>query len=79
MLSNDEQQIFIAVWEGKKEMAYLMTHSPICYSFQLEARDILYAISHKQDSTHHSLCYTSCEALAGTKIAQWVHHEGLIQ
>ena len=26
-----------------------------------------------QDNTYHGLCYTSCGALAGTRIAQWVH------
>ena len=29
------------------------------YSFRLTARVILYAPSHRQDSTYHSLCYTS--------------------
>ena len=28
------------------------------YSFQLVARVLLYAQSHRQDSTYHSLCYT---------------------
>ena len=27
----------------------------------------IYASSHRQDSTYHSLCYTSCGALAGTR------------
>ena len=27
-------------------------------------RDLLYAPSHRQDSTYHNLCYTSCGALA---------------
>ena len=31
------------------------------------ASDILYAPSHRQDSTYHSLCYTSRGALAGTR------------
>ena len=39
----------------------------IGYSFRLVARVLLYAPSHRQDSTYHSLCYTSCGALAGTK------------
>ena len=39
----------------------------IGYSFRLAARVILYAPSHRQDSTYHGLCYTSRE------IAQWVH------
>ena len=37
------------------------------YSFQLAARVHLYASSHRQDSTYHSLCYTSRGALAGTR------------
>ena len=43
------------------------------YSFRLTARVLLYAPSHRQDSTYHSLCYTSCGSLAGTEIPQWVH------
>ena len=36
------------------------------YSFRLAARVILYAPSHRQDITYHSLCYTSHGALDGT-------------
>ena len=43
------------------------------YSFRLTARVILYALSHIQDNTYHSLCYTSRGPLAGREIAQWVH------
>ena len=39
----------------------------IDYSFRLTARDLLYAPSHRQDKTHHGLCYTSRGALAGTR------------
>ena len=39
----------------------------IGYSFRLTARILLYAPSHRQDSTYHSLCYTSHGALAGTR------------
>ena len=39
----------------------------IGYSFRLTARVLLYAQSHKQDSTYHCLCYTSRGALAGTR------------
>ena len=39
----------------------------IGYSFQLAARVLLYAPSHRQDSTYHGLCYTSRGALAGTR------------
>ena len=37
----------------------------IGYSYRLTARVLLYAPSHRQDSTYHCLCYTSCGALAG--------------
>ena len=37
------------------------------YSFQLGARVLLYASSHRQDNTYHSLCYTSHGTLAGTR------------
>ena len=33
------------------------------YSFQLAARDLLYAQSHR----HDSICYTNCGSLAGTR------------
>ena len=39
----------------------------IGYSFRLTARVLLYAPSHRQDSTYDSLCYTSRAALAGTR------------
>ena len=37
------------------------------YSFRLTARVLLYAPSHREDSTYHSLWYTSRGALAGTR------------
>ena len=47
----------------------------IGYSFWLTARVLLYAPSHRQDNTYHSLCYTSRGALAGTRNSSmgWVH------
>ena len=39
----------------------------IGYSYRLTARVLLYVPSHIQDNTYHSLCYTSCGALAGTR------------
>ena len=39
----------------------------IGFFFQLTARVLLYAPSHRQDSTYHGLCYTSRGALAGTR------------
>ena len=43
------------------------THCHIGYSYQLTPRVLLYAPSHRQDSTYHSLYYTSRGALAGTR------------
>ena len=37
------------------------------YSFQLGARVLLYAPSHRQDNTYHGLCYTSRGALVGMR------------
>ena len=42
----------------------------IGYSFRLAARVLLYAPSHRQDSTYHGLCYTSRGALAGTRLSK---------
>ena len=39
----------------------------IGYSFRLTARVLLYAPSHRQDNTHHGLCYTSRGTLAGMR------------
>ena len=39
----------------------------IGYSYWLTARVLLYAPSHRQDSTYHGLCYSSRGALAGTR------------
>ena len=39
----------------------------IGYSFRLTANVLLYAPSHRQDNIHHSLCYISRGALAGTR------------
>ena len=50
------------------------------YSFRLTARVLLYASSHRQDSTYHSLCYTSRGALAGTRNSSMCPpHEGSIR
>ena len=48
--------------------------------FPLTARVVLYAPSHRQDSTYHGLCYTSRGALAGTRNSSMGSpHEGSIQ
>ena len=52
----------------------------IGYSYRLTARVILYAPSHRQDNTYHSLCYTSRGALAGTRNSSMgPPHEGSIR
>ena len=50
------------------------------YSFRLTARVLLYAQSHRQDSTYHGLWYTSRGALAGTRNSSMgPPHEGSIR
>ena len=52
----------------------------ISYSFRLTARVLLYAPSHRQDSTYHGLCYTSRGALAGKRNSSMGSpHEGSIR
>ena len=52
----------------------------IGYSYRLTARVLLYAPSHRQDNTYHSLCYTSCGALAGMRNSSMgPPHEGSIR
>ena len=49
----------------------------IGYSYRLTARVLLYAPSHRQDNTYHSLCYTSRGALAGTRNSSMGPHDFL--
>ena len=51
----------------RKEMFCLFTLKHTAATVQIAARDLLYAPSHRQDSTHHGLCYTSCGVLAITR------------
>ena len=52
----------------------------IGYSFRLTARVLLYAPSHRQDSTYQSLSYTSRGALAETRNSSMGSpHEGSIR
>ena len=52
----------------------------IGYSFRLTARVLLYAPSHRQDNTYNGRCYTSHEALAGTRNSSMgPPHEGSIR
>ena len=45
----------------------------IGYSYRLIASVILYAPSHRQDNAYHGICYTSREALAGTRNSSMGH------
>ena len=77
--------------EGRKEMFYftVIWHRTygketrchhMGYSFRLTARVLLYAPSHRQDSTYHGLCYTSRGALAETRNSSMgPPHEGSIR
>ena len=50
------------------------------YSFRLTARVLLYAPSHRQDSTYHGLCYTSRGVEAGSRNSSMGSpHEGSIR
>ena len=52
----------------------------IGYFFRLATRVLLYAPSHRQDSTYHGLCYPSRGALAGTRNSSMgPPHEGSIR
>ena len=52
----------------------------IGYSFRLTARVLLYAPSHRQNSTYHGLCYTSRRALSGMRNSSMgPSHEGSIR
>ena len=45
----------------------------IDYSFRLTARVLLYAPSHRQDSTYHGLCYTVVDHMLERELTQCVH------
>ena len=48
--------------------------------FSIDSRVLLYAPSYRQDSTYHSLCYTSRGAVAGTRNSSMGSpHEGSIR
>ena len=56
------------LWQRTIQIAREETRCPhIGYSFRLTARVLLYATSHRQDSTYHGFCYTSRGALAGMR------------
>ena len=51
----------------------------IGYSFRLTVRVLLYAPSHRQDSTYHGLCYTSRGARGTRNSSMGSPHEGSIR
>ena len=69
------------IWLRTTQIVRKETHCRhIGYSYRLTARVILYAPSHRQDSTHHGLYYTSRGALAGTRNSSMgSRHEGSIR
>ena len=79
VLFNDALNTFYLRSHGVRHMVkdHLDREETCCqhmgYSFQLAARVLLYAPSHRQDITYHGLCYTSRGALAGMRnsSSQW--------
>ena len=64
VLFNDALNTFYCtvIWRrtyGKEPLREETCCRHMGYSFRLTARVLLYAPSHRQDSTYHSLCYTS--------------------
>ena len=79
--------LFTVIWrrtygKGPRTTQIVREETRCChigYSVWLTARVLLYASSHRQDSTYHSLCYTSRGALAGTRNSSMgPPHEGSI-
>ena len=67
---NDTLNTFYLLLYGVRHM--IKDHSDreetyMAYYFHLAARSLLYAQSHREDSTYHSLCYTSRGSLAETR------------
>ena len=61
---NDALNTFYLRLYGVRHMIKDHSDSEKGNSFRLTARVLLYAPSHRQDSTYHGLCYTSRGALA---------------
>ena len=66
----DTLNTFMDIWDMVED--HSITREETCChhmgcSFQLAARVLLYASSHRLNNTYHSLCYTSRGALAGTR------------
>ena len=73
--------LFTVIWRQTIQIAREETRCHhMGYSFRLTVRVLLYAPSHRQESTYHGLCYTSCGALAGTRNSSMrPPHEGSIR
>ena len=74
----------MVIWHQRLRTILIVRKETRCrhigYSFRLTARVLLYAQSHRQDSTYHSLCYTSRGALAGMRNSSMGSpHEGSIR
>ena len=65
VLFNDALNTFYLRLYGIRHM--VKDHSESKRGNRLAARVLLYASSHRQDITYHSLCYASRGALAGTR------------
>ena len=48
------------------------------YTLRLTAKDLLYALSDRQNITYHGPCYTSCGALAEKRNSLMDNHGGMI-
>ena len=85
VLFNDSLNTFTVIWRQTWLRTILIVREEtrcrhIGYSFLLAARVLLYAPSHRHDSTYHGLCYTSRGALAGTRNSSiGPPHEGSIR
>ena len=58
--------LFMVIWRQTQIVREETSCLHMGYTFRLTARVLLYAPSHRQDITYHSLCYTSRGALGGT-------------
>ena len=67
-LTTHSTHLVMVIWRRTIQIAREVTWCHhMGYSFLLTARVLLYAQSLRQDSTYHSLCYTSRGVLAGTR------------
>ena len=65
VLLSDAQNTFYFIWSKTVRLARKETRCHhMGYPFRLATRDILFAPSHRKDSTYHGLCYTCRRELA---------------